>query len=39
MTNDYQGRLNPASRPAAREHLRRVGPVLVILILIFWSMS
>jgi len=38
MTNDYQGRHNPASRPADRARLIYVAQ-LVATFLLFWSMS
>jgi len=39
MTNDYQGRYNPASRAADLDRIRCIAPVLVIFLLILWSVS
>ncbi len=38
MTNDYQGRLNPASRKADRARLIYIAQ-LVATFLLFWSMA
>ena len=38
MTNDFQGRYDPASRPADRERVIYVAQ-LVATFLLFWSMS
>jgi len=39
MSNDRQGRDNPASRAADLDRIRCIAPVLVIFLLILWSVS